>query len=62
MVMYLHMGFLYLNPDMRPDYDAAKSAFHKAIAITTTASGWLGYGVACLKLNDLSSAEDAFAV
>ena len=54
--VYLRLGSLYIQEEQ---YEGAKHTFLLACKRSPTAFSWLGVGIACYRMGDLSEAEDA---
>ncbi|XP_069761499.1 cilia- and flagella-associated protein 70 isoform X2 [Narcine bancroftii] len=55
----LRLGFIYLQEDVPLSYESAKSVYLIASQKAPSCLTWLGVGIACYKLNELTDAEDA---
>ena len=59
--VFLHLGYIYQHPELIPDYEASKASLLKSCELKQSALGWLGVGIACLKLGQYATSEDCFS-
>uniref|UniRef100_UPI00398E9174 cilia- and flagella-associated protein 70 isoform X2 n=1 Tax=Pristiophorus japonicus TaxID=55135 RepID=UPI00398E9174 len=58
-VICLRLGSIYLQEDQIQSYKSAKSIYYFASQKAPSCLTWLGVGIACYRLNELTDAEDA---